>query len=175
MKRQCGECTLCCKLLPVPDLKKLAGARCAHQRMGKGCAIYPKHPLSCEMWSCAWLVDEDAGELRRPDRSHYVVDIMPDFVTMTYENEPSRRLPVLQIWIDPKYPDAHRDPALRAYIQRKSDETGGMAAIVRYDSANAFVIFPPTLASDGQWHEEHSGMSSRQHTAAEIAAALAGA
>jgi hypothetical protein len=28
MKRQCGECQLCCKLLPVPPLNKKAGERC---------------------------------------------------------------------------------------------------------------------------------------------------
>jgi len=126
------------------------------------------------MWSCAWLVDDDAGELRRPDRSRYVIDIMPDFVTMTYENEPPRRLPVLQVWIDPQFPDAHRDPALRAYIERVCERENGMAAIIRYDNKRAIVLFPPATASDGQWHEETSGMADRQHTAAEIAAVLGG-
>jgi len=40
LMRQCGGCTLCCKLLPVPPLEKLAGQRCQHQRHGKGCAVY---------------------------------------------------------------------------------------------------------------------------------------
>lgn len=177
MARECGSCTLCCKLLPVPDLNKLAGARCAHQRHGKGCAIYGRHPISCALWSCAWLADDRAADLRRPDRSHYVVDIMPDYITATYGDNraPPRHVPVLQIWIDPKFPDAHRDPALRAFIQRRSDEAGGMAAIVRYDSAKAFVLFPPTMASDGLWHEEHSGQIAESHSAADVAAVLSGA
>ena len=38
--RQCGECTLCCKLLPVPPLNKLAGQKCKHQRFPHhGCAV----------------------------------------------------------------------------------------------------------------------------------------
>ncbi|NEI52697.1 hypothetical protein GR217_34325 [Rhizobium leguminosarum] len=99
---------------------------------------------------------------------------MPDFVTLTYDNEAPRRVPVLQIWIDPKYPDAHRDPALRAFVELHG-EREGMAAIVRYDNANAFVLFPPSMASDGQWHEEYSGVRDKQHTAEEIAAVLLGA
>jgi len=32
MNRTCGGCTLCCKLLPVRELKKPANTRCQHQR-----------------------------------------------------------------------------------------------------------------------------------------------
>ena len=173
MKRQCGDCTLCCKLLPVPELKKLAGARCVHQRTHKGCAVYHRRPLSCLVWSCGWLTEEGAVDLRRPDRSHYVIDPMPDFVTMTYDDEPPRRVPVVQIWNDPKYPDAHRDPALRAYIAKLAERTP-TAAIVRYNNEDAVVLFPPSLASDGQWHEERSAMRQQQHTFKEIAEVLQG-
>lgn len=175
MIRTCGECTLCCKLLPVRELNKPAGMRCQHQRHGKGCAIYSRKPPSCAVWSCAWLVDDDAGDLRRPDRAHYVIDIMPDFITATFEDAPDQRLPVLQIWIDPQHPDAHRDPALRAYIAKRCEQEGGMAALIRYDSSRAFVLFPPAISSDGQWHEIHTGVADREHTAAEINAALTGA
>lgn len=175
MNRQCGDCTLCCKLLPVRELKKLAGARCAHQRHGKGCAIYGRHPPSCALWSCVWLSGRDAADLRRPDRSHYVIDIMPDFITAVPQGQTPIRLPVIQVWIDPNFPDAHRDPALRAYIEKRCEQEGGLAAIIRYDSAKAFVLFPPAISSDGQWHEEHSGQLVEAHTAAEIAAALSGA
>lgn len=175
MRRNCGECTLCCKLLPVPELEKLAGARCAHHRAHKGCAIYKKRPLSCRVWSCEWLNGGDmAAGLSRPDRAHYVIDCMPDFVTMTYPDSPPRRLPVIQVWLDPKHPDAHRDPALRRYIEARSDREGGVAAIVRYDNESALVIFPPGLAEDGQWHEEQSNLKTKQHSFAEIAEVLAG-
>ena len=39
MTRQCGSCTLCCKLIPVEELHKAAGQRCQHVRAGKGCSI----------------------------------------------------------------------------------------------------------------------------------------
>lgn len=83
MNRTCGDCQLCCKLLPVRAVGKGANERCRHQRFGKGCAIYhhPSFPVECRVWSCRWLVDPEAHGLSRPDRTHYVVDIMPDFLT----------------------------------------------------------------------------------------------
>ncbi len=80
--RKCGDCSLCCKLLPMPELAKPANKRCKHQRYGKGCAIYARRPDSCRTWSCRWLLGEGTDDLPRPDRSHYVIDPMPDFVRM---------------------------------------------------------------------------------------------
>jgi hypothetical protein len=168
-RRQCGACTLCCKLLPVPEIKKGAGQRCAHQRFGKGCTIYAKRPLTCQLWSCQWLLG-DAGDTSRPDIAHYVVDPMPDFVTMTFDDRPPVRVPVIQIWLDRHFPDAHRDPALRAWLERRAED--GFAAIMRWDNNEAFAVFPPALSADGQWHEEHSNVKDRQHSQAEIAATL---
>ena len=76
MTRQCGDCQLCCKLLPVPPLEKKAGQRCQHQKFGKGCTVYHSRagmPMECSIWNCRWLVNDDADELSRPDRVHYVI------------------------------------------------------------------------------------------------------
>jgi len=162
VKRTCGDCQLCCRLLPVDsdglrDLKtprvevhKVAGERCRFQRHGKGCSVYEGRPLACELWSCRWLIDDEAADLRRPDRSHYVVDVMPDEIMITVDGV-SRRHDVLQVWVDPAHRDAHRDPALRAYIDKL-----GVPAIIRYDSVEGFVLFPPSTSSDGLWHEQDS-------------------
>lgn len=178
--RQCGGCTLCCKLLPVHhgaavngiDLPgswhKAAGERCRHQRTGKGCAVYrkPGFPTCCAFWNCRWLTGNDTDGLRRPDRSHYCIDIMPDFITLTEGDEKTANVEVVQIWVDPKYPDAHRDPALRAYLARRGKE--GIAAIIRYSSSEAFVLFPPAMTSDGEFHERHDGKRERDRTPAEM-------
>lgn len=172
-KRQCGDCQLCCRLLPVRSLAKLAGQRCSHQRHHKGCAVYAKLMRvapECRLWSCRWLVNDDAADLRRPDRSHYVIDIMPDYVTL--EDEEGKRTPmeVVQIWIDPSYPDAHRDPALRAWLDRQ-----GNAGLVRYDDQRALVIVPPSASNDGQWHERASNRNLEPpHSVAEVVRALSG-
>jgi hypothetical protein len=169
MTRTCGECQLCCKLLPVADprLKKLAGQRCKHQAHHVGCRIYGSDamPASCRLWTCAWLADPETADLRRPDRSHYVIDTLPDFITLQpHDGSPPSNMPVLQIWVDPKFPDAHRDPALRAMLDHNH-----VAALVRLDSKNAFLLVPPSVTS-GQWYEGPTASAPRgQHTAKEIA------
>jgi len=165
--RSCGECTLCCRLLPVDDyvaidgrelpgaLHKPAGERCPHQRHN-GCAIYDRRPDCCRMWSCRWLTSDDTRDIRRPDRCHYVIDITPDTVKWV-DNATGEWSEILaiQIWVDPKHPDAHKDPALRAYIERRG-ELDRMVAIIRYSPRLGFVLFPPSMTTTGEWHE-HRG------------------
>jgi len=167
--RRCGDCTLCYKLLPVPVLGKLANERCEHQR-ATGCRIYADRPGPCRLWSCGWLTGEDCAPLSRPDRSHYVIDPSPEFITVQ-NNETGEQIhiPVLQIWCDPNYPHAHRDPALRALLDAKP-----IPALVRFSSREAVTLMPPSLCSDGQWHEVEGGSVGREHSFDEIAAVHSG-
>lgn len=166
--RHCGTCTLCCKLLPVRELDKGANERCKHQKFSKGCAVYhrPGMPISCKLWSCRWLTDENAIGLSRPDRAHYVIDIMPDFVTAK-EGLQSHEIEVIQLWVDPLYPEAHRDPALRAYLERLCDERGSMV-LVRYNSESGFCLIPPGMNNTGEWIEHGGDTTGRTHSADEI-------
>lgn len=156
--RQCGGCTLCCKLVPVKEIEKRGGVRCQHQRTGRGCAVHnrPGMPVSCRLWSCLWLSDPATAELSRPDRTHYVIDVMPDTIIIRPPVGGQIELPVLQVWLDPKFPTAHHDPALRAYLAMRGRQDG-MAAIMRWDERNGFVLFPPALTPDGKWREDHNG------------------
>lgn len=93
--RQCGECTLCCNLLPVRSLDKGANERCKHQRGLKGCAVYAsleRVSPECRLWSCRWISNSDTAELRRPDRSHYVIDPSPNYIEV--EDETGARTPI---------------------------------------------------------------------------------
>lgn len=148
--RQCGSCTLCCKLIPVEELSKPSGHRCKHQRHGKGCAIYERRPMSCREWSCMWLKGEEDGgplELSRPDHSGYVIDEVPDIVQMSFEGGKVEQIDVMQIWVDPARPEAWRDPALLAMLERV-----GIVGLIRYDSVRGFAAFPPSRSHDKQWH-----------------------
>lgn len=152
MKRHCGSCTLCCKLLPVQELKKKANVRCQHQRL-TGCGIYLDRPLSCRLWSCRWLSQNI--ELPRPDRSGYVIDVMPDFVLVDEGlGGGERQIPVVQVWCDPKRPDAWRTPQLRRYIEAWAAE--GNATIIRYSNDEALTVFAPSLMANKEWLERHS-------------------
>lgn len=167
MTRQCGDCQLCCKLLPVRELSKGANSRCQYQRRGKGCTVYhkPEMPFSCRMWNCRWLLGDRTENLSRPDRSGYVLDVMPDFVTAR-DNVTGKEthIPVLQVWVDPARPGAWKnDPALIAYIERLAREDG-MATIVRNGSVKATTVIAPSLDKGGQWHFITSGVVEETHT-----------
>lgn len=192
--RKCGDCQLCCRLLPMrarqrsvhdaalamiehgmisgaevarmtPEFDKPAGARCPYQRHRKGCSIYARRPFGCKVWSCRWLVDEGAVSLSRPDRSHYVVDMMTDFITADpNDGTPPVNIEVVQVWVDPDHPDAWRDPALLAYLDRQGEQ--GRATLIRWDSSRSIAVFPPSMCGDGQWHEQ-GGTSGPEHTGEE--------
>lgn len=171
--RSCGACTLCCKLLPVPPLDKPAGQRCKHQRHGKGCAIYARRPDPCKVWSCRWLAEHATAGMPRPDRCHYVIDMETDKVVLT-PNDGGKEIIIdmLQVWLDPAFPDAWDEPYLRAYIARIGEEFG-MGALIRTNSSDAFSVFPPAISSDREWHIYHRNgvtVMSAEELAAKVAA-----
>ena len=153
--RTCGECKLCCYLVPTADIGLAANTHCQHE-CSKGCAIYERRPMSCQMWSCQWLLGADVG--LRPDRSGYVVDMMPDFVTSVPDNgSESTRWPVHQVWIDPARPEAHKAPALRRWVEEQG-KTTRMMTIVRFGNDGGLLLCPPSMSDDGRWHEVDSNM-----------------
>jgi hypothetical protein len=147
MNRQCGDCQLCCKLLPVKELQKAAGQRCRHQKHHKGCAIYPHRPSACALWSCRWLTDSDTTALARPNRAGYVIDSLPDEIAVTPEGGERTMYLALQIWVDgDKWKD---DEALTRYILKKAHE--GTPTLIRYDTRRSVGILAPPLTDDGKW------------------------
>ena len=166
LSRRCGDCQLCCKLLPVRSLGKGAGERCRHQQHHKGCKVYANLLAvapECRLWNCRWLVDE-AGDTSRPDHAHFVIDVMPDFIRADDGDGNIVEVPVVQVWVDPRYPDAHRDPAFRAWLDRE-----GQVALIRYSSGDGFVLFPPSRMASREWLEKGSiNDGEPTHSAAEI-------
>jgi hypothetical protein len=205
-RRRCGECQLCCKLLPmqashrdkavhtvatmveagvaklsdfsgmIEEFDKAAGERCPHQRHGKGCVVYKTRPFGCRMWNCRWVQNDDTGDLPRPDRCHYVIDSLPDFVTaVPNDGSPAQRIPVIQVWLDPNYPEAHRDPKLRAWLARQAERPPHPIAMIRLSSSRAFSLWAPFFTG-GDWHEsEHKETAEKQHSFDQVVAAHLGA
>lgn len=165
MTRRCGECTLCCKVMPVGQIGKPANTRCQHLR-AKGCTVHSmaRYPSSCSLWQCVWLQQPDA-DLPRPDRAHYVIDPYLDYIELAYRGE-RERLDVVQVWVDPKHPNAHRDPKLRAYLADRAERVH-QAGLVRFDEVRALALFAPAFTTGGWIEVEHMCLG-RQHTVAEI-------
>lgn len=176
MTRHCGACTLCCKLTPVPEIGKPGGQRCRHQRMQRGCSIYPTRPLSCRAWSCRWLTGDDTADQRRPDFSHCVIDPMPDYVVARDDaTGAGREIPVVQIWVDPRHPDAWQAREIMDFIERRGRE--GFGAIIRTNETDATVVFPPAVSEklfgEAKWfRREGPAMREESHSQLDIAEVL---
>jgi hypothetical protein len=153
--RICGDCQLCCRLVAtqLDDQYKPAGVKCQHARYGKGCTIHARRPLACRTWSCRWLADPNTSGMPRPDRCHYVIDLMPEEMVLQPPGggEPIKVAAVL-VYLDPEFPDAHRAPELRAYLLRMAQRHGA-PAVVRMNGRDVLALIPPPLTPDGAWRE----------------------
>lgn len=75
-QRSCGACSLCCTVLRVDEIAKLAGTTCEHVREAGGCEIHAARPQICRAYRCLWL----RGKLEdtdRPDKLGAVLDLLP--------------------------------------------------------------------------------------------------
>lgn len=63
MNRECGSCTLCCKMLGIKELNKKQNKWCPHCAINKGCKIYSERPESCRDFNCLWLMGKLPEEL----------------------------------------------------------------------------------------------------------------
>lgn len=81
--KNCGECTLCCKLMAIEELSKPVGVWCEHCKVGSGCGIYADRPPSCQTFRCMWLDQEVWPDELRPDKSgvlFFIAEERPDQV-----------------------------------------------------------------------------------------------
>jgi hypothetical protein len=90
--RSCGECTACCTVLAVDELRKPMRWACEHIACN-GCRIYDERPQGCRDFDCLWLRGEIVGdESRRPDELGVIFDSFRDAAT----NEP--RFVAFEVW-----------------------------------------------------------------------------
>jgi hypothetical protein len=106
--RQCGTCSLCCKLPYVAELNKPIDTWCRHCKPGRnGCGIYPDRPGTCKSFACHWLKDL-VDDVWFPAQCKMVL-------TQLRENH-------LLVTVDPGFPNAwRREPyyaSLRNYAVR---------------------------------------------------------
>jgi hypothetical protein len=76
-QRQCGECSLCCKVYAIPEIDKPASDWCRHCTPGQGCAIHDSLPAQCSAFFCQWMIEPSMPEHWKPSRSKMVVTRFP--------------------------------------------------------------------------------------------------
>ena len=95
-QKQCGDCSLCCKVLRIPELEKPKDHWCPNFAAGTGCNIYPDRPPSCRSFRCRWLTDETMGPEWKPSVSKLVLDNKPHLLAVHADpavSKPWRREP----------------------------------------------------------------------------------
>jgi len=159
-ERKCGPCQLCCRVMPIVELGSEANMKCPHQRFRKGCAIYDRRPPGCQVWQCAWLAHPELAELKRPDLAGYVIDLTMDFLTLALTDNSTVAIKIIQIWCDSRRPDAHRDRALRDYLEAMFAQE--YIGVVRHNSKSGIALIPPEWSGKG-WVELPAQGEGREH------------
>jgi hypothetical protein len=71
--RDCGTCTLCCKVVAVEEVAKPNGVWCRHCVAGKRCTIYASRPQSCREFYCQWMMEKGLGPEWKPERAKFAL------------------------------------------------------------------------------------------------------
>lgn len=71
---ECGDCTLCCLLLPVPEIKKPANILCKY--CDGQCSIYDRRPEECKLFNCVYKQMDKAFINLRPDKCKVIFEKM---------------------------------------------------------------------------------------------------
>lgn len=103
--RSCYSCTLCCKVIGVPELAKPQGHDCIHCDIGRGCKIYDRRPEVCAEFCCSYLLSPALGEEWKPGTCHLVLGYMAE-------------ADVILIYTDPDHPGAWRGEPYLARIKK---------------------------------------------------------
>lgn len=106
----CGTCTLCCKIMGVPELDKLPGEWCKHADMKRGCLIYEDRPPACVDFECLWLQAQTRPETNMMKLSELRPDKCKGVVVTTEKSQG------IVVKMDPHRPNGHKTGALKRLI-----------------------------------------------------------
>ena len=138
-ERRCGTCTLCCKVLTIPEFGNPSGQWCPHCVQGRGCTIYPNWPNECRAFQCGYLMWPELGEHWRPSRSKLVVAFKPDGMEIVFHVDPG----VPNAWrAEPYYSeirsmaDRRREGRPTQYLCRSGERSSWSSRTGRWISAS---------------------------------------
>lgn len=117
--KDCGGCTVCCKLLNVPGLAG-CGEQCPHACPGTGCMIYEERPDVCLGFDCFWRAESWPDELR-PDKCNVLFEALPGVKTIL-------------VSVEPDDPDAWKKPKILRVIHILRDKGRPLVLKTKNDS-----------------------------------------
>jgi hypothetical protein len=147
--KACGECSLCCKMLSIVELKKASGAMCQHMVPGKGCGIHAERPQVCSSYQCVWSLADPLDEQWRPDRAGFILNPRQD---------PSE----VEVLVDTNRPDAwKREPFYSTFKRWSHPSATSISRVLVRTRGKTVVVFPDTEIElgplSGQLPYVHSG------------------
>lgn len=71
--RKCGPCTMCCKIMEIPEVETEKNSWCRHCQIGKGCSIYKLRPARCQAFLCGYLAWDIVPDYWFPAKSKIVI------------------------------------------------------------------------------------------------------
>ncbi|MCW6507904.1 hypothetical protein [Lichenifustis flavocetrariae] len=87
--RECGACTMCCKVYRIEALGKPDGVWCTHCVVGSSCKIYPDRPDDCRDFFCLWRTDATLPDSWKPNVSKLTISLFPKNGFLYVQVDPS--------------------------------------------------------------------------------------
>jgi hypothetical protein len=108
-ERECGACSMCCRVLEIAELEKPKDKWCTHCKPGQGgCSIYQDRPDVCRNFKCLWLLGK-LDDRWQPLKSKMV--LWPS---------KSGEVQILNVSVDARYPDKWRDEPYISHLKKLS-------------------------------------------------------
>ena len=74
---ECGECSLCCDIPKIKELKKPAWKLCSNYDVKcKNCKIWNDRPEECRNFECAYYQSQNANLATRPDKCGVMFEML---------------------------------------------------------------------------------------------------
>ncbi len=128
--RECGTCTMCCKVFRIPEVDKVAGQWCRHVAQGRGCSIHATRPDVCRTFFCHYLRNGQLGPEWKPAQAKFVL----------YTEMNGKRLVVAT---DPSAPVAWRKQPYYAQFKRWAAAGVGQGGqVIVFNAKRATAVLP---------------------------------
>ncbi|MFM9974450.1 MAG: hypothetical protein ACKVON_07740 [Beijerinckiaceae bacterium] len=127
--RSCGDCTLCCKVYPVPVMQKPRNVWCKECKPGRGCGIWQTRPEFCRDFHCTYINDTRLGPEWKPNVCKFVMN----WATPQH----------LHVTVDPGSPLSYRKEPYYAGLKATAERCMAKEqSVIVFSGENKFLMLP---------------------------------